>query len=489
MKLRLLLASLVVPFVAVSLAGPSGAEPSGAVTFPDLTRLNPEVTDYVIEVHDPSPELGELRLVAPGSGETTLPAQGAVTVDLADARGPGVIVVKRCSEPSGCREIERSEPFTIWRDLLLFDLDHAALGRAGDVPLRLLGYQFPRNEVVDVDWKLVDVASGTTVAAGSGARGEDELAPFRVVATIPDDLVQYASYRFEVGVGVDSSDLGTLAGRVLDDEFLFDNDGNDDVRFKKVDGFYPAQDGYRDQLFAGASMSRGLRKASLDVEDSRGRRVARLDDATTIVSQLRGTWDGRSKGKIVDAGTYYLRVRGEDRAGNKADVRQPFEVFDERLRWKTWSSSVSPRKSALDSVVGRCSSLKKLRGGGLGLYSQTSCRKPGQSVVATVHGAYLPAAFEGSYRDVRVDVRGGAARGADDAYLVLGYLDRQGRFSNRTQLDGSRGLHRGDTISDKDLIRDRTTERPYIVWQTGLSEGSRYDVQGFRMQVRYRSLE
>ncbi len=56
MKLRLLVAALVLPLLAlpatVSLAGPSVAADSLSVTWPDVTSFNPSAYDYVLTVDD-----------------------------------------------------------------------------------------------------------------------------------------------------------------------------------------------------------------------------------------------------------------------------------------------------------------------------------------------------------------------------------------------------------------------------------------------------
>jgi hypothetical protein len=38
------------------------------------------------------------------------------------------------------------------------------------------------------------------------------------------------------------------------------------------------------------------------------------------------------------------------------------------------------------------------------------------------------------------------------------------------------------------IVFDRNTDKPYVVWSSGLVVGSRYDVRSYTVQVRYQAL-
>lgn len=500
MKIRALVAavalSVTTSLQVLGTAAPASADPAPAeaptgdveVTFPSVTRFNPDVTDYVVSVVDHAPEAGALYVVNQNQDTFAVPPDGQVPVTFDYNADDTFVWVIRCGYP--CVEVARSESLDIYRRVG-FDVAHVrnrAPLRPGPVELQVANTEAPAGSELDVAWRIV-APDASVVAEGEQTMPSNAAARLRF--EVPEGLDQDATYELVADASLATEDFGLLEG-TTSFEFVFDDDANGDVELpESIPTLFPAPDGYRDRLRVVAQLRNGgMRHAFLDVLTPQGKVVKTF--GTGGPGNYRGQvvmdWDGRVAGKPVAAGRYQLRVRGEDRAGNQADVRTTFRVSDDKLRWKKWKADLSPAPSQVNSFVGRCSSLKKQRGGGLGLYSQTSCQKPKQSVVVSVHGVYLPPAFGGRYRNMRVSVRGGAARGAREAYLVLGYLTEDGDFLNRAQFDGRSGLHRGGTHKKGDLVRDPASGQPAIYWQVGLSEGSRYDVKRFRVEIQYRTL-
>jgi hypothetical protein len=207
-------------------------------------------------------------------------------------------------------------------------------------------------------------------------------------------------------------------------------------------------------------------------------------------ANTRRDWEGKDQhGDRLPAGSYTVRLVGEDRVGNVAEVSRPVVISDKRLVARTWTRSLSATATISSTWVGSCSTLRKPSShgwsGSFGLYSQTRCTRSAQSPVVVYSGVWLPRSAGGTYGDVSISMYGGAARGRSSAYVVLG-LRRAAddSFQNRAQFAGGLGWHRMRSTTATPYVR-YDEGHPFVIWQTGLSEGSRYDVKAYRVALTY----
>ena len=96
-----------------------------------------------------------------------------------------------------------------------------------------------------------------------------------------------------------------------------------------------------------------------------------------------------------------------------------------------------------------------------------------------------------SFDFVTIEAYGGAAVGHHRSYLVTGLIDSSGEFSRRQQFRPKLGWHHIATTSRltdlKTWVRYQDG-RPYVVWSSGLTVGSRYDIKSFQMRARFEAL-
>ena len=201
---------------------------------------------------------------------------------------------------------------------------------------------------------------------------------------------------------------------------------------------------------------------------------------------------------MAEEGIYRFRAVAEDAAGNRAvDTSAPFRLSRAKVRNRWATLKLKPRDVLLDTSVGRCSRIvKKSTHGGRGtmsLQSQTRCRDPRQSHAVALFGAYLPDSYKPSccglnrqYERPQVSLIGGPAKnGPRSSYAVMGYVDSKNNFKGRRVFRGPWGTHAGVVYKKPYWIQfDKKAQRYYVLWQVGLSEGSRYDLKEFRVRVK-----
>lgn len=395
------------------------------VTWPEVTRFNPDLTDYSVTTSDPG---GDGVLVAwrsPGVVPQELPHEGTVGLTLI-SDGTYTVEVTRCPEAytriEQCARVSESPTLNVYSEM---DLSSVHLPRRVGAGVTEGTVRF-RPALVDsqLSWSLISNADGQTHASGS------QLVPARAShygsadlrMDIPEDVPDGA-YRVALTMTSDSVEFGRLEG-----------------------SFGEPVDMYVDQ------------------ED----------------------------GQIVPEGEYQIAITGRDDYGNATQWSGAVEVSHKRIRTVTAKDTIKAARAMTGTpYVGSCSTLAKpAKGepkGSLGFYSQTKCRSTDKrSVVAAYHGVYLPKAFQGRYSWVRVTLHGGPATKARGNYIVHGYLHPRTKkvIYTRVFRKGDKA-HRGKQF---DHIWDRTKDRPYTVWYTGLTAGSRYDVRSFTIEVKYQVL-
>ena len=255
-------------------------------------------------------------------------------------------------------------------------------------------------------------------------------------------------------------------------------------------------------------------EVTVSVLDADGGHVAALDVRRTR-EQWTTAWNGRldevdqdadgapagragRKGPMAEEGTYSFSIRATDAAGNTTTVpTSSFRLSHGKVRHRWVTLKLKPQDVLLDTSVGRCSRIaRKSTHGGRGtlsLQSQTRCREPRQSHAVALFGAYLPDSYPPSSRGItrryerpQVSLVGGPAKnGPRSSYAVMGYVDSKDRFKGRRVFRGPWDTHAGVVYKKPYWVQlDKKAGRYYVLWQVGLSEGSRYDLKEFRVRVK-----
>ena len=224
---------------------------------------------------------------------------------------------------------------------------------------------------------------------------------------------------------------------------------------------------------------------SIEIRNALGTVVAHR--ALTFLDDTRAEsdWDGRDDGglRLVPAGTY--RVFVVDGYRNAAAATTTIVVSWKQLVLRTTRITVSARGSMVFQKVGRCSTLRKpsLRKwvGSLGYYANTRCTSTTAtaSTVISGHAVRLPAAE--SYRDIQVNLYGGAAKARPRSRGVIQYLTTSANVTAVRAVSPTLGTHAGIRKSAAGLVfPDRS-----FGWYFGAASGNRYDVRNFTVIVRY----
>lgn len=485
LKFRLLLAALVVSLPASLLVAPAAQAREGVdVTWPGLTSFNPEVRDYTFEVSYAGGEQLYAWFTSYGQNEKVpIASTGDVTMTFGDVDGlRGPVLVGTCDADVPCAVLASSPDVTVVRSARLSWLlpgGRRPVLSPQQPELRLR--TFPRD--IDLVAAYTVERGGSVVASGSlpvVRHGEED------VLSLADAVPAFEKAGFHslyVTLSGESSDYGQLtSGR-----YSQGLDWDDSVKLVPAldhSVLHPVKDGYRDVATLRVR-SEDLRELVVDVLDAEGEVVKRVYGPVGVVNGGDATrFDGRVGGALVAAGDYSWQLRATDLVGNTTVASVPFEVSHEAVRTAHWSRTFRAASTVVDNSVGSCSKLKESRKGRLGYYSQTSCSRADDSAVVTLNRAYVPRSFTDRWSRLRLATTGGGAGRGD--YLVVYNRDTSGEDRQRLELDARQGKHRGKVI-DK-LVRDYihgadTGGRPYVLWLTGLTNGSRYDVKSFTVEV------
>lgn len=221
------------------------------------------------------------------------------------------------------------------------------------------------------------------------------------------------------------------------------------------------------------------------VFNASGVQVRLLEPTIDSWNDEHAVWNGRDEsGHVVPAGTY--TVASVDPLGNKSALSRTVTVSHANGVLKTFKKTVTVGGSKVDSLVGRCSTLKNpaSRGwsGSRGYYANSRCKstRGNDSVVITVHAAQLPSAVK--YGTFRVDTYGGASRGYRGSQATVMYS----RASDDTPvairtLGSTLGTHTGATVSESPLLYPGRT----VLWSVGTANFNHYDIKNFTVVARY----
>ena len=482
MRLRAGLLALL--FAVVGLAVPAqAAEPELAVVWPSITTFNPDTTSYTFTVAD----TGAGSLTA-SWGDTSQPiGQSGEQTMTFPQDGDGSILIYRCIDQTGCRYTGISSPsLSVHRSLSAWiEKPSGTLPAGGSVSVLTM----PDLPGVEVAWQLTPVRAGGEASAGGFTASSDSSGHLDPPVVVPLGTPD-GDYTLTVTLDAEVEGYGPLRGSHSASVSL---DSTAPTTTLSVDRatIYFVQDGYQDtQVVHFSSSERG--SSVLNVIDDSGkvlRRIGNYSQRADVVKTVE--WNGRVwEGMHIIDGDYRLQLLVTDRAGFTSTQELPIELRREELATATFHRTVTAKGSLTSKHVGRCSTLRSPspRGwrGSLGLYSQTRCTARSGSAVQTYHGMYVPKAVLHRYDRVQVTVTGGGATGKrhKPAYLVLGYIRTGGAFASRRQFGPALGQHRGWRSEAQPLVFDKTT-RPYVIWTTGLSAGSRYDIKSFTVDLSY----
>ncbi|WP_109505886.1 hypothetical protein [Nocardioides speluncae] len=488
-------ALIAVPMALVGLAVPASAEDPGlTVTWPTTTEVEVPTTSYTITVADEAAE-PQGTLYAEWQGERQeIPHAGNYAMQFAKG-GVGSIKVIRCvpADPEPvCTDTGVTSPeLTVWKQASVTLSDVGGVVRPGT---RTAGIRldYVPSTPVQVTWS-VWTAGGVAKAAGGATfvpngEGYGEF-------SYPVPNLANGWYYVQASVEFDMAPFGPFKG-ASDNVVAFYLDATA-PRLSlglSASSFYPATDGYRDQLSIRAATNEQV-KQSLTVLNSSGAVVRTLgsgrlgfrDSGASVVK----TWNGRdSQARLVRGGTYTIRFEGTDRVGRKTTTSKEVFVSGKRLQRVTWKRTFAAARTIVrnGAFVQACSTLRKpsLRGwsGSLGYYSRTKCNRNNADIVATNNGVYVPKAFQNRYGTYQVSFYGGGARGARSKYIVMGYLNNKGDFTHRIQGGAAVRTYAGKVASAGNFVRAKTT-KPYVLWTAGLTDGSRYDVKSFTVRLTY----
>ncbi len=496
--------------VGVTPAQAADEPPAVTVTWPEVTRFNPDQVDYTFTVTDTDGS-GHLfawwgaspQSVDPAPYPIPVPADGVVDMDFWTSMH-GQVVIVRCPTATydylACQGVEAESPeLDVFSAIALDNVD-VVDDYLNPGPATARVSYAPALPTLTTTWALVDDPANPTqppIASGTLDLGDLVTDPETGITsfpfTIPAGLAS-GDYYLTVHMAGDDADLGHLEGEFPPGrpQLVRVDSVTPELRVAKVPTtLYPASDNYLDSLEVRATASE-LTSGTLDVTDAAGIRVFRsaqhsVSPDGTIPSI---SWSGRSmSNRVVPAGRYTLKLTVVDAAGNQATWTSRVSVSHKKLQWVTYKRTLSASASRTGKpVIGRCSSLVKRPHGGLGYYSQTKCKgSNSESVVATDHGMYIPKAHQARYQWVQVTLNGSPATRSRNNYFVMGYVNPSNYKLVNERVFRTGNKHPGQRVTSR-LIFDRKSDHPYVIWFNGLTAGSRYDVRSYTVQVRYQAL-
>lgn len=493
-RVGLLTAAALISSLLVALpGGPAHADYDLGVTWPDVSDVNPHVTDYQITVIDSGPgdlyaRWGSYHTIQP------IPHSGVATIDL-PFNGTERIEVWRCVDGS-CEWAGVSSPILSVHNSVDASLwvTQSRVTSPSTVEAQLSAYSFPGLALEGFDWELRNAGSDV-LATGAGPLSAG-LNTFEVA--VPSGL---ADGGYTIAVDVHESFAGgPLLGADLTQPLIVDNTPPVVTVTTDLDVVFPYVDSYRDYLTLHVAADEQVSYA-FELLDENGDSLGTPSLSTASQGPIQDLWwGGRTASGRVPVGIYRLRVLATDLLGHTATVvSPPVRVDLAQRKTLTMRTELPAAKIVYDRFVGKCSTLAKPSShrwkDSLGLYSQTKCtnQKNDASVVVMWSAWWLPTAMRGlkSFDRVGIDAYGGAAVGHRNAYLVAGLIDNRGRFSGRQQFSGKVGWHYvGSATRQSELsswVRYQDGH-PYVVWSSGLAEGSRYDIRSFRLSATFEAL-
>jgi hypothetical protein len=490
---RALLSVLVSTPLVVLAASPAEADFNLAITWPAATTINPSTATYTFQISDAG---GPGDLMAEWQGEPQAIPHSGTHNFLFNTDGTGVITILRCNPDCVPAGVE-SPTLKVFRALQVTPSGTWAplpVGGSADLAVQVVPDLGAAS--ANIDWSLRDSVGPGANELTTGSSTSTQLAngdvPFSI--SLPPELPE-GDYGLMVAVQANVPGLGLLSGTLSEPVALIINNPASLILEHTESLFYPVEDSYMDTAHFRFRVSEAA-AVSLRVAKSGGATV-RQDSPVSVAANVwkSGVWNGlNGSGNVVPAGFYLVTLEVTDSAGNVTEGSYEVELSRAKLKMLTSTKTYTAKKTLNDKFVGACSSLVSPSShgwsGSLGYYSQTRCKRMtnNASVVVGAHAWWIPEAFNGKYGKLKISAYGGGARGTRSAYAVMGYIRASdNEFLNRVQFPAGVGWHAGQSASVAPFVRF-DAGRPFVVWNIGLTQGSRYDVKSFKVQVDYQAL-
>ncbi|HET7691051.1 MAG TPA: hypothetical protein VFK41_11750 [Nocardioidaceae bacterium] len=460
---------------------------AAAITWPSLTKVNPNETDYDVTVTDSG---GGYLFAMWQTRLQSIARNTPQTIDF-PYDGLGVLVIFRCNNAAGyfCRSLGVSPTLEVRRYLGLADekLSRDKLSPNGDGLADSAVFSMVVNSglPVDVAWRV------TSNGVDTGVQGSlTNLVPnASKIVTFPVDPAGLPEGQFGLVVDVSSAtdDFGEMA-ETLERGFTIDltpPTGPLTLAATSATTFYPYPDRYHDRITFSVGAP-GDNPAFLEVRSAATGSVVYQGHPEWFTTPSTYGWDGHAtNGSLVPAGDYLARIVAADAAENRVVSNDVALVLrPERLVTRLFKKTVSAQRSLLDQNVGKCSTVKKgVRGwrGSLGIYTNTRCDGNfRESVTSTIHGLRLPAAYR--YDTLHISVYGGAAKSRPGSYLFMDWLNNQDEWGDKDYRTGYKLGHYGPggRAAKYFVYPDR-----WIVWGVYTYLGARWDVKSFTVTLKY----
>ncbi len=252
---------------------------------------------------------------------------------------------------------------------------------------------------------------------------------------------------------------------------------------------FPVRDNYKDTVTFRSRVYEPLTAGVLTVKNSRGRVVRTIATGPSSGGYLLATWNGRTGGgSVVPPGTYRATFSARDLAGNLGrSAAKAVTVSDASLVGRTATKTVGAYASIIGGAVGSCSAVGRINRwpGALGYYSLyryytgKSCNPSAAYTDAALgrHVVGVPRAVR--YGNVRVEVWGASVPRYRDVGVLM-YEQWDGDVVAGKVIGPAKGWHAGTSVSASSFVSGGRFR-----WWFGTVEGHWYDVQKYRITLRY----
>lgn len=476
-----------------SVATSTSFEPTQAtpvITWPEDTTLGPDDTFDVVST-DAGGGGTLVALIDNGVAGTAIPIDRNGTTDLAThLDGVGTVSLTRCSadHPSICNDTfdggPISSPFTRYT-ATPFTVDPVAtITQSPGTAQPIL--QTPLSGTYVADYHLEPAGSDDVTPGAEGLTGpvpeDGAISAFEIGDGLADgewDLV--------VSLSVTDPEFGTdaLPATTVTVPFSVDTSGPAVTLTPSRTTIHPRISGiaaFPNSVTVTATGDTGA------ITGWAVRKVGEEAAVRTFPAGISVTWNGKKQdGTVADKGSY--EFVSTDSLGNLSAASTPVQVTSKHVVSGSFVREVKAAPTVVDKYVGRCSQLRRpaLRGwvGSLGFYANTRCPNTAvrASLVSTVHGITVPAAY--TYTYVRVSAYGGAARSLPRSRAVLRYLTDTGKWRYEYLMRPALGWQHPAVPASANAYVDSNNR---LYWGVYTLSGHRYEVARFKVKLNYRRI-
>lgn len=479
---------LLVSAGLVAAPSPARADFDLTVTWPAKTVINTTVSTYEIGVSDTGP--GDLEVRWSDGSTQSVPHSG--NVPLTPHEGVGRFTVFRC-DTGVCADTGVSSPSLAFYGSLSMSMAVARTPRAQQgVPLLISTSTPVPTGPIGMSWRLVaDDAPGVVVNSGTRQLAANFSGEMSVRTS---GGLDGHTYQLQATFAANPGD-GTVTD-VVTVPVVFDGSPPITSASQDLSVIFPFKDGFRDRVTVTASSDQTASYIfSVHAESGGFTREFGREPAVPAGGVVTATWNGKDAARVpVAPGRYILSVSAVDEVGNRSLTEIPVDMDAAKIATVSWSAKTRPGPSQVGAFVGRCSDLLSPSAHGwpdsLGLASGASCsstRDRADQVVVR-HAMAVPESIDGEYSWLRVDALSGKAPGAKGSTARLSYIDAIGHRELAATLQGrvSWTLGRGAS-APRDCVHVGA-DGPFVSWQIGVRDGSRFDVRRYGVTVRYQAL-